>query len=86
MNTEIALVADRSRYVLTVDGSPVGKALYQDDGATRTFVHTEVDPEYGGQGLGTQLVAFAVADARAAGKTVEATCPLVTAYLTKNPA
>ena len=86
MDTTITLAADRNRYVLTVDGSLVGKALYTDDGATRTFVHTEVDPEYGGRGLGTQLVAFAVADAREAGKSVEATCPLVAAYLLKHPA
>jgi len=86
MDTEITHAADRDRYVLTVDGSPVGKALYTDDGATRTFVHTEVDPQFGGHGLGTQLVAFAVADARAAGKSVDATCPLVAAYLLKNPA
>ena len=86
MDTEITLAADRDRYILTVDGSPVGKALYTDDGATRTFVHTEVDPQFSGHGLGTQLVAFAVADARTAGKTVEATCPLVTAYLAKHPA
>ena len=79
-------VPDRSRYVLELDGRVIGKALYGDEGATRTFVHTEVDAEFTGHGLATSLIAQAVADSRAAGKTVQATCPLVAAYLEKNPA
>lgn len=78
-------VAERSRYTISVDGSVVGKAYYTDEAATRTFTHTEVDGAHAGQGLATKLVAFAVADAREAGLTVAATCPLVSAYLAKHP-
>jgi predicted GNAT family acetyltransferase len=79
-------VPDRSRYTLELDGRVIGKALYGDEGATRTFVHTEVDAEFTGHGLATSLIAQAVAHSREAGKTVQATCPLVAAYLDKNPA
>jgi len=81
----IQFVPDRSRYTLELDGDVIGKALYSDEGAIRTFVHTEVDTEFTGRGFATSLIARAVAESRDAGKTVQATCPLVAAYLEKNP-
>ena len=76
---------ERTRYTISVDGDIVGKAYYTDESGTRTFTHTEVDDAYTGQGLATQLVSFAVADSRENGIVVEATCPLVSAYLAKHP-
>ena len=76
---------ERSRYTISVDGDIVGKAYYTDESGTRIFTHTEVDEAYTGHGLATQLVSFAVADSRENGIVVEATCPLVSAYLAKHP-
>jgi predicted GNAT family acetyltransferase len=85
MEPTIEHLAERSRYTISVDDTVVGKAYYTDEAGTRTFTHTEVDEAYGGQGLATKLVAFAVADTREAGIPVAATCPLVSAYLAKHP-
>jgi predicted GNAT family acetyltransferase len=83
MTTSIEHVPSRDRYTIEVDGERVGKALYQEEGTTRLFVHTEIDPGFTGRGLATQLIEFALADTRAAGLEVAATCPMVAAYLEK---
>lgn len=47
--------------------------------------HTEVDPAYGGQGLGTKLLTALVQWARATGTKLMATCPFASAQFAKNP-
>jgi predicted GNAT family acetyltransferase len=47
--------------------------------------HTEVDPAYGGQGLGQALLAELVRWAREAGTKVMATCPFASAQFAKRP-
>jgi len=86
MEPTIEHLPERSRFTISIDDTVVGKAYYTDDAGTRTFTHTEVDEAYSGQGLATKLVAFAVATTREAGIPIEATCPLVSAYLAKHPA
>ena len=49
------------------------------------FYHTEVDDAYGGRGLGTVLIAEALARTRAEGrKRIVAVCPMVAAYVNKH--
>jgi len=45
------------------------------------FPHTEIDPAFGGRGLGTVLVAGAVADVAQRGETIVPVCPFVAKYL-----
>jgi len=86
MEPAIEHLPERSRFTISVDDTVVGTAYYTEGDGTRTFTHTEVDEAYTGRGLATALVAFAVAKTRESGITVEATCPLVSAYLAKHPA
>ncbi|MCW2757152.1 MAG: N-acetyltransferase [Nocardioidaceae bacterium] len=58
-----------------VDNEVAGFAQYELDGDTITFVHTEVDPAYGGQGIGTALITASLDDARRRGRTVVPLCP-----------
>ena len=73
-----------SSYELSVDGVLAGRCVYRDAGERRVFLHTEVDAEYAGRGLATQLVEYALDDCRATGKRIVARCPMVSAYLTKH--
>lgn len=81
------------RYEITVatDSGPVaaGSTAYRDrkvDGIPqRVFFHTEVADEFGGRGLGTILVREALDDTRAHGWIIVGVCPLVAAFLKKNP-
>ena len=51
----------------------------------RIFPHTEVQPEYGGRGLATILVAEALDATRAAGLRIVPACSMVSGYIDKHP-
>lgn len=82
---EIADAAESSRYEIRADGELAGFADYRRDGERIVFPHTEIDPDRGGQGLGTRLVEFAVTDARSQGLEIVPLCPFVKDWVEENP-
>jgi uncharacterized protein len=72
------------RYELVVDGQLAGFARYVRRGGRMIFVHTEVDPAYGGRGLGTVLARGALDAARAEGVPVVPLCPFIAAFIERN--
>lgn len=74
-----------SRYELVVDGEVAGEIQYRLRSDTVVLVHTEVAPQFEGHGLGSELVAGALADIRARGLRVVPVCPFVRAYLQRHP-
>jgi uncharacterized protein len=78
---------DRGRYELELDGELVGVLTYRLDaaGGVITHRHTEVQPARGRRGLGSELVRFALDDARARGLTVRPQCPFVGAFIDRHP-
>ncbi len=74
-----------SRYQITVDGQLAGIALYEGEGDRRTFVHTEIDSDFEGRGLGGRLAAAALADVRARHLSVVPVCPFIASYLRRHP-
>jgi hypothetical protein len=88
--SERAAVADRPdrrRYEIELEGELAGFLTYGlDDGAgVITHRHTEIDPAFGGRGLGSQLVRFALDDARDRGLAVKPLCPFVSAFIERHP-
>ena len=75
----------KQRYELAVDGH-IAATYYEIAGGVITFVHTEVPPELGGKGIGSQLITGALDQVRADGVKVIAQCPFVKAFIEKNPA
>lgn len=73
------------RYVLEVDGRRAGMAVYHLRGGRHFFVHTEVDDEFTGRGLGTRLVKYALDEVGEAGGQVVPMCPLFAAYIKRHP-
>ena len=74
----------RRRYEIHVDGELAGFLDYRDhDGAIEMY-HTATEPQYGGRGLASRLVEFALTDARAAGLKVLPTCPFVSGFIDKH--
>lgn len=49
------------------------------------FFHTEVRPEYEGQGLAARLASFALDATVAAGRTIVALCPYIKVHLRRHP-
>ena len=76
----------RQRYELFDGDTMIGMTVYGlPDGGHIDFVHTEVDPEYGGRGLGGVLAEFAIKDVQAQQKRVIPHCPYVRGWLRKHP-
>lgn len=74
-----------SRYELVVDGLVRGTLHYRAGPESITLVHTEVDPELEGRGLGSRLVRGALEDIRGRRLRVVPVCPFVSAYLERHP-
>jgi predicted GNAT family acetyltransferase len=87
MGIEVRDVPGEERYEISRDGMLAGFAEYRGGaGTTRAFTHTEIDPAFGGQGLASELIAFALDDARAHGMRVLPVCPFVQSFLADHPA
>jgi predicted GNAT family acetyltransferase len=77
---------ERHRYEIYDGDHRVGLSTYELDRDTITFIHTEIDPAFGGRGLGKQLVAAELDDARRRGLAVLPSCPYVRKVIADDPA
>ena len=75
----------RSRYEISVDDRVVGFADYQQEDDTFVFPHTEIEWSMRGQGLGAELVRYALDDVRRNGGTVVAHCWYVAEFIAEHP-
>ena len=82
---QTTVTAESDRFVIAVDGKPVGLAEYVDRNGRRIFPHTEVDPAFRGRGLATTLVAEALRATREAGLRIVPECSMVADYVDKHP-
>ena len=82
---EVEVTPGHDRFTISLGDRQVGLIDFHDREGVRVFTHTEIDPAFGGRGLGTQLVAETVAATRAAGLDIESHCSMVTQYLAKHP-
>jgi uncharacterized protein len=69
------------RFEARIDGSVGGRLYYRERPGSLVLVHTEVDDELEGHGVGGRLVAGALDDIRARGLRVTAVCPFAAAYI-----
>ena len=76
---------DRNRYEIATGGETVGVLDYRLGDSEIAFVHAEVDPAHGGQGLGSTLAREALDDARRRDLKVRPLCPFVADYVTRHP-
>lgn len=74
------------RYIAQVGGRPAGVAAYRLVPARVIFTHTEIDPEFGGGGVGTSLASAALDDVRSRGLSVTPECPFIAGFIGRHPA
>jgi predicted GNAT family acetyltransferase len=76
--------ADGGRYEIHVGGELAGFLTYRLRSGLIELVHTEIDEEFEGRGLGSQLISFALDDARERGLAVLPFCPFANDYLQRH--
>jgi predicted GNAT family acetyltransferase len=86
MDLQVRNAEDRSRYELLSGEDVIGIADYRVVGDSVAFPHTEIDAARRGQGLGDVLVAGALDDVRAAGRTAVPQCWFVADFIERHPA
>lgn len=74
-----------SRYEADIEGRAAGFAEYRRFGGTVVMPHTEVFDDFGGQGVGTTLVRYALDDLRERGLRVVPACPFVASFIDEHP-
>lgn len=77
---------EKGQFDIYQDGKHAGLMTYKWDSAEKfTITHTEVDKQFGGQGLGQNLVEAGVNFAREKGVKIVPLCPFAKAVISKNP-
>lgn len=84
MAIEVRDNADEHRFEAHVDGELGGFTEYRSKPGLIAFIHTEVDPAFEGQGIGSALIGEALDEVRDRGLDVLPFCPFVTAYIEKH--
>ena len=75
----------KGAFEVYVDGKKVGEMTYSWSGDDKFIIdHTEVEPEYNGQGLAKQLVIAGVEYARTNNKKIIPLCTYAKATIAKN--
>ena len=72
-------------YDALIDGEVIGTVVYEYSGPRIVFLHTIVDPEFRGRGIGTTLVAAALDDVRARGLKLSNYCAFVSEFIGGHP-
>lgn len=76
---------ERSRYELYVGSALAGFTDYHAQPGLVTLLHTEIEPSFEGQGLGSRFVAGVLDDIRGRGALVLPICPFVRSFIQRHP-
>lgn len=85
MSSSVIRNDELKRYEIYSDEELAGFAEFRMNGNKIVFPHTEIDPKFGGQGLGSALIQYALDDAAMKKFMVAPYCPFVSKYIAKNP-
>ncbi len=85
MEVRVADNPSENRYEAFADGELTGWAVYRLQPGRISFVHTEIDDRFEGEGLGSKLVAEALDDARRRELSVLPFCPFVNRFIERHP-
>lgn len=84
MPSEITDNAGASRYEIRVAGELAGFAEYRLGDGEIAFTHTEIDDRFGGEGHGSELIAYALDDVASRKLAVLPFCSFVEAYIAEH--
>ena len=84
MSISILKNEELNRFEIYSDGELAGFADFKVSNQMISYTHTEIDPKFGGQGLGSQLIKEALDEALDQSLEVAPYCSFVSAYIKKN--
>jgi uncharacterized protein len=76
---------EEERYEAWAGERRAGFVDYSRDGDTLVVLHTEVNPEFEGQGVGALLARTVLDEARGAGLQVNPQCPFTAGWIARHP-
>lgn len=76
---------DKNRFELEIDGKLAISEYQRIDDKTLALVHTEVDPDQEGKGVGSQLTKGVFEYVEQHNMKIVSLCPFVSAYLKRHP-
>ena len=83
--TQVTEDPDAGRFIMTLDGEPIGFLQYQSLPGPTVLEHVEIEPRFEGRGLGGALTKAALDEFRARGVTVVPQCPFIARYIRSHP-
>ena len=84
MSISVVKNYELNRFEIYSDGELAGFADFKIENQMISYTHTEIDPRFGGQGLGSQLIKEALDEALEQNLEVAPYCSFVSAYIKKN--
>ncbi|GAA4677837.1 GNAT family N-acetyltransferase [Streptomyces chumphonensis] len=84
MDVDVVNATGPHRFEARLGERITGVVAYRDRGRVRELIHTEVDAEFEGQGVASDLTRGALDSIRAEGRLVRPTCPYVTGWLSRH--
>ena len=84
MSISVVKNYELNRFEIYSDGELAGFADFKIENQVISYTHTEIDPRFGGQGLGSQLIREVLDEALEQNLEVAPYCSFVSAYIKKN--
>ena len=84
MSISILKSEELNRFEIYFDGELAGFADFRIENQMISYTHTEIDPRFGGKGLGSQLIKEALDKALEQNLEVAPYCSFVSTYIKKN--
>jgi len=84
MSISVVKNNELNRFEIYFDGGLAGFVEFKVSNQKISYTHTEIDPEFGGKGLGSQLIKEALDEALEQNLEVAPYCSFVSAYIKKN--
>ncbi len=84
MSISILKNDELNRFEIYSDGVLAGFVEFKIENQIISYTHTEIDPEFGGKGLGSQLIKEALDEALEQNLEVAPYCSFVSAYIKKS--
>ena len=84
MSISILKNDELNRFEIYSDGELAGFADFKIENQMISYTHTEIDPRFGGKGLGSQLIKEALDEAFEQNLEVAPYCSFVSAYIKKS--